>query len=284
MLFREWIGSTNALPWRHNHYLGDIIPFHLHYHPEYEITLTAGANGLRYLGDDVSDFTDVDLTLIAPNLAHSWQGKTAAAHEQIEIHVVFFREEWLHQLAEQGLPELRELGQWLRRIRHGVIFSRKLATQLTPRFAQLLQLKGLERVLCLLDLLRQLPSDTDARYLELAPANEPVGDPRLKIALDFLHQHYRESITLSTLAKAANINETTLKRLIARQVGKSFSDLLAELRLGHACNLLLTTQHTLPRVALDSGFPSLSNFHRQFTAKKGISAAKFRKNRGKPFV
>lgn len=284
MLFREWIGSSNALPWRHNHYIGAEIPFHLHYHPEYEITFTAGASGLRYLGDDVSEFTDLDLTLVAPNLAHSWQGKTASNHQQITIHVVFFREEWLHQLAEQGLPELRELGQWLRRIRHGVIFSHALAATLAPRFAQLLQLKGLERVLCLLDILRQLPSDPNARYLELAPANETVGDPRLKIALDFLHQHYRESITLSSLAAKAKINETTLKRLIQRQVGKSFSDLLAELRLGHACNLLLSTQYALPRVALDSGFPSLSNFHRQFTAKKGISAARFRKNRGKPLV
>lgn len=284
MLFREWIGSSQALPWRHNHYLGEVIPFHLHYHPEYEITLTAGAQGLRYLGDDVSDFDDIDLTLVAPNRAHSWQGKTAAQHQQIEIHVVFFREEWLYQLAEQGLPELRELGQWLRRIRHGVVFSRALAKQLIPRFAQLLQLKGLERVLCLLDILRQLPSDSDARFLELAPADEPVGDPRLKIALDFLHQHYRESITLASLAQAAKINETTLKRLINRQVGKSFSDLLAELRLGHACNLLLTTQYTLPRIALESGFPSLSNFHRQFSTKKGISAAKFRKHRGKPLV
>ena len=56
------VGESWSLLWRE---LPE-LPFLWHYHPEFELTLTLNAQGQRYVGDSLEDFSAGDLVLTGP--------------------------------------------------------------------------------------------------------------------------------------------------------------------------------------------------------------------------
>lgn len=275
MMVREWVASTQGQSWQYYFSEDHLCPFLWHYHPEFELTFTQNARGMRYIGGDVADFGEIDLALVAPNQPHTWQALPSSNGELQTVQVAFFTMEWLHSLAAAGASELVPLCQWLTQIQQGAIFSRAMAAKLKTYFEELHQLRGLPRLLCLLHILNQLRQDQDVRYLQGHQATTQQ-DKRLAIALDYLQSHYAQSVTLEDLAKKAHTSSATIKRLFAEQMQTSFSELLAQLRVGHACNMLLTSSLPIPAIAQKSGFPSLSHFYRKFTELKSMPPAQFR--------
>ncbi|MFD1807581.1 hypothetical protein ACFSHQ_03685 [Gemmobacter lanyuensis] len=72
------------------------FPFNWHYHPEFELTLTVGSRGMRFVGDDVGQYDDCDLVLIAPNVPHAFQSQEllrgASEHRAV---VSWFAQGWI---------------------------------------------------------------------------------------------------------------------------------------------------------------------------------------------
>ncbi|XZG69364.1 helix-turn-helix domain-containing protein [Chitinibacteraceae bacterium HSL-7] len=278
MLHREWITASPDQPWMYQQYLVSKIPFYLHYHPEYELCYTRHAEGLRYVSGEAGRFDDCDLVLVAPNQPHSWESRPNPDGRLQRLQLVFFRNSWLPRLAEAGLPELRAICTWLEGVPHGLRFSADLARELAPFFDRLHDSRGLERAAMLLELLGRLSRDTAAQPLKaLGAAFRP--DSRVRIALEYMEHHFTHALTLTEVASVAATSETNLKRLLNRHIGRSFTELLTELRITHACNLLLSGQTSLEGVAHQSGFQSLSHFHRTFQKRTGKTPAAYRKLR-----
>lgn len=276
MLTREVVNYSHGQCWHYQRLDVRQVPFAWHYHPEFELTLTRRAEGVRYVGGDVAHFGELDLMLVGPNQAHTWQATPRADGQLQQVQVIFFTGEWIEQLAATGLPELAGLAQWLRGAQNGVELSRACASRMVERFARLDAAQGPKRLGYLLEILDDLARDDEARFLDGTRRAEPI-DRRIECALSWLHRHYRESVTLADLAGAARSSEATLKRLLRRQLNESMSGLLAQLRIGHACNLLITTRIPVRLVGEQSGFPSPSHFYKQFSAAKSISPGAFRR-------
>jgi AraC-like DNA-binding protein len=276
MIVREWVPPTQGQGWQYFYTADQICPFQWHYHPEFELTFTYNAHGMRYIGGDAAEFGTLDLALVAPNQPHTWQAHSNTDESEQTVQVAFFTLEWLQTLAEQGVPELRPLCLWLTQIKQGVVFGEAMTQALQPKFKALHELRGLARLMCLLDILCRLQYDTEMRLLQGHTAAQ-VQDTRLANALSHLQQSYTQPVTLDDLAKVAKTSNATLKRLFAQQMQTSFSALLAQLRIGHACNLLLTSKQAIPALAQASGFPSLSQFYRKFAELKNCSPASYRK-------
>lgn len=278
MPIREWITNSDGQAWYYQQYVVPKIQFHLHYHPEFELTYTRNAVGFRYISGQAAAFPRFDLVLVAPNQAHSWEAPPNADGSAQQIQVLFFRENWLRTLAESGMPELRSVCNWLGNIRHAIQFSAELAEQVAPVFDRLHQSRGLARISVMLELLSILHKATDTVQLAGALTSwQP--DQRVKLALSYLAQHFAQPVYLADVARAVLTSEANLKRLFQQQVGKSFSEVLAELRVIHACNLLISGALNLENIASQSGFPSLSNFHRIFLAYTKLTPHAFRKLR-----
>lgn len=274
MLIREWVGNTQGQGWQYLYSKAQLCPFQWHYHPEFELTFTRHAHGTRYIGSDASPFTELDLALVAPNQPHTWH--SAPEGDLKEVQVAYFTLDWLQTLASQGAPELLPLCQWLGQIRMGVIFGQNISAMLAPRFVQLHELRGLARLACLLEILSCLQQDPEQRLLQGEP-HSGAQDRRLNAALGYLQTHFTRQVTLNDLALAANTSTATIKRLFAEQMKTSFSALLAQIRISHACQILLSSEQPIPALAEDCGFPSLSQFYRKFTELKGQTPARYRK-------
>jgi len=94
-------------------------------------------------------------------------------------------------------------------------------------------------------------------------------------AMQFVFQHFREQITLDQVARQSGYTVSHFSRLFSRLTGKTFTDFLLELRLNYAKMLLLSTDLSITAIAEKSGFGSISNFHRRFREKCGVSPANF---------
>ncbi len=116
-----------------------------------------------------------------------------------------------------------------------------------------------------------------SRHAEEFPQS---GNTSLSCALDFIDQHYHESVTLEQTAAAVNLSPFYFSRYFRRTSGMTFSDYLARLRLSHVCaQMLKDPSCNLLTTAMDAGFGSYTSFYRVFEKFVGISPSEWRDSR-----
>lgn len=95
-------------------------------------------------------------------------------------------------------------------------------------------------------------------------------------AVDFINQHYTESINLTDVAVAVHLNSEYFCRLFKEETGRNFSNYLANLRLNKAVELLRNSDHKVSEIAGLVGYSNLSYFSTLFKKYYGISPFDFR--------
>ena len=99
-------------------------------------------------------------------------------------------------------------------------------------------------------------------------------------------QHNYQTLTLSSLAEFFHYSEPHLCTLIKQNTGKNFTDLIKNLRMRDAKNLLINTDMKINEIAEQIGYNSADHFSRVFRQTFGISPADFRKSNKQeaPFI
>lgn len=98
--------------------------------------------------------------------------------------------------------------------------------------------------------------------------------PKLLI---WLNEHFTESVKLEDAAQALGYSRNYLSHRIKKYSGMTFPELLANLRIEHACELLGKT--TITDAALDSGFETVRSFYRAFKKQTGITPGEYLKGK-----
>lgn len=106
-----------------------------------------------------------------------------------------------------------------------------------------------------------------------------VEDPDLATALQFLHDHVTEPITVDDLVEAVQISRRALELRFRRQLGRTIHDELERLRFQRAERLLLESDLPVPYVAEAAGYNSPNYFCRVFQHKCGMTPAQFRREK-----
>lgn len=102
-------------------------------------------------------------------------------------------------------------------------------------------------------------------------------DNKKQQILDFLNENYKKKITLPELASATYFSVTYLSQYIHKQFGKTFSELVNEIRLEHALSELKAGKQSLIQIALDNGFSNASSFTRNFKKEYGKLPSEYQK-------
>ncbi|WP_292933235.1 AraC family transcriptional regulator [Noviherbaspirillum sp.] len=262
--------------------LNECIPFNWHYHREFELTLTVNSIGQRYVGDTIEPYGDGDLVLLGSNVPHTWMSQRKLNESQPHLaHVFWIRAEWLDALLET-VVELRPIRPMLQKASRGIVYSPGTAIAVRTLIEGLENLDAASRVIKLLEIFRLLADDKRFKLL-CAPHKgseniSPSDRTRIDRALDYIHRNYQSEISMDDLAKLAALSVSGLHRLFKRHTRQTVGEYIAQLRIGKACSLLISTDRPISCIASEAGYTNVSHFNRQFLAIKHVTPREFRRS------
>ena len=94
--------------------------------------------------------------------------------------------------------------------------------------------------------------------------------------LNYIREHFCEDLTLSDIAEEVFLNPIYISRLIKEQTGKNYTDILMELRIGKAVELLKNTDLYVYEIAEKVGYHNLKYFYKIFKKVSGNSPNDYR--------
>lgn len=102
---------------------------------------------------------------------------------------------------------------------------------------------------------------------------------QLQEALRYMQEHCVEPISRDDVARAAFISPSHLSHMLREKLNSSFVQLLNDMRLARAREMLMRTSKSLAQIAIESGFSDQSYFTKVFRKHLGITPQEYRKQR-----
>ena len=101
---------------------------------------------------------------------------------------------------------------------------------------------------------------------------------RLSIIINYMKEHFSEDLSLEDLSKLFGYAPSYLSRMFQKYAGINFKTYLQNIRLEHAFQELLNSNHTISETAFNNGFPNSKAFSREFRKKYGMLPSEYRKS------
>lgn len=99
----------------------------------------------------------------------------------------------------------------------------------------------------------------------------------IKVAVDYVHEHYAENITIAHLAHLCRTNVDRLRKLFEETLGVSPLQFLINFRVNKAKQLLEESELKLSDIAAQTGFFDQSHLTKTFKQARGITPSAYRK-------
>jgi AraC-like DNA-binding protein len=252
-----------------------------HYHPEYELVLILESTGKRFVGSSITDFKPGNLCMIGSYLPHYYRNDEEFLIKNSTLKarsiVIHFLEDFLGEKFLQ-IPESQGIRNLLERSKRGLHFGEQTVEKITPLFKKLPHLTGMNRLMELMEILTILSESEDKTDLTTNPIliRNEVDSDRVNKVFEYVMQKYQEEIQLKEIAELANMSESAFSRYFKKRTRRTFSQFLTEIRIEHACKLLIFDKMSVADIAVASGFNNLSNFNRQFKAVKKLTPMAYR--------
>ncbi|MCC7507686.1 MAG: helix-turn-helix domain-containing protein [Saprospiraceae bacterium] len=254
----------------------------IHNHPEYELNFVAGISGSRTVGDSTERYADFDLVLLGPYLYHKWDGDAAllASGQAYRVITIQFGMDLFnaHLMQKERFYKIRKLLQDSRR---GIRFSAKTIQEAMPLMLSLTEDKGFANVIEFLSLLDLLSRSDDVAFLAsegFTPQAVRTDNNRIQIAYAYILRNFANAnMKIGDLAALVNMSESAFSHFFQKYTNKSFTQFLIDVRVGHACKLLLDTDETINQICYQSGFNNLANFNRLFRKYRNCTPHEYRR-------
>lgn len=112
---------------------------------------------------------------------------------------------------------------------------------------------------------------------EISPLSGAKASISVWPIIHYIHSNYQEDLALSDLAARFPLSASRISEVIKQTTGQTFVHFLHDLRLRHACSLLVSTDMSVTEIALEVGYGSYKTFSRIFRESKGIVPKDYRK-------
>lgn len=253
----------------------------IHCHDVYELNFVENADGcLRVVGDSRETIGAYDLVLITNgNLQHVWEQHECRNDDIHEITIQFYIDFESDSSLLHTHP-YKSVGDMFMLARRGLAFPPEAIMAVYPRLLNLHDIKeDFVAAQELMSILHELSKWDNANALcSSAFANVDIRSDSKRVlkVKKYLEQHYKDNVRLDKLAALVSMTPTAFSRFFKLSTGKSISDYMIHLRLGHAARQLIESTETVAEICYCCGFNTLSNFNRLFKKSKGCSPTEFR--------
>lgn len=259
----------------------DTFSYPLHKHDELELNFIENCNGAkRIVGDSIEQLENYDLVLIGGGLEHAWEQGECNSTNIREITIQFSPDLLGESLLEKN--QMASLKKLMQNAQNGIAFEMPTIIRLYDRINEITRTQpGFYRVLKLFEVLYELSLVDDYHLLTssaFAHVHSTPDSRRVKKVEEFIDKNFRDEIRLQQLAEIASMTPTAFSRFFRLRTGKSISDYVIDVRLGHAARMLADSTNSVVEICYDCGFNNVSNFNRIFKKKKGCTPSAFREN------
>jgi AraC-like DNA-binding protein len=241
-----------------------------HAHSEYQLFVVLRGTGTRFIGDNIKAFGPGELTFTGPHLPHLWRSDDAYFEKGHKLNisgvVIYFNEQFLgdHIMEKEEMAVIRKL---LHRSMRGLEFHGPKKTQVIKMMQELVHMQGVTSVMQLLAILDILSVTKDFHYISATSYEDTFDENethRINTVYEYVLKNFRQKIIIKDLADLLHMTPTSFSRYFTMKNNKPFSKFIAEIRIKHACKLLIETDDSVSRICYECGFNTLSNFNKQF--------------------
>ena len=250
------------------------VPWHQHI--EYELIAFTEGEGTSYIGNYVGGFATGDVFFLGSNLPHTFQKNNEALITSAVV--VHFKEDFWGKDFLQ-LPESRIIVELFETSLKGLQLKGTLCKQLYGMLLQLEHLKGFRRITCLCECLLLMAESNEFEAVSTQPIKQlnPKNKERIDAVFQYTITRFKEHIALPEIAGHAGMSVPAFCSYFKKSTKKTYVDFLNEVRIGHACKLLMDTAMGIEEICYDSGYNTLPNFNKQFLKVKKITPSQYRK-------
>jgi AraC-like DNA-binding protein len=248
-----------------------------HQHVEHELILFTEGEGTAFIGNYIGAFATDDIFFLGSNLPHTFQ---KANKELITSAVVvqFTANFWGPAFLD--LPECAAVKKLLDISAKGLRIHAAAKAHLIPLVKELEHLQGFSRIIRLCECLEHIA--TTHAYETVSTQDTKTFQARNKDRIDKIVQYtidnFQEPVTLAAVAGTAGMSIPAFCSYFKKSTKKTYIDFLNEIRIGHACKLLIDTQKNILDICYESGFNTLANFNKQFLKMKQSTPSAYRKH------
>ncbi|MCX6326133.1 MAG: AraC family transcriptional regulator [Bacteroidia bacterium] len=254
-----------------------------HYHPEFEIIFVEKSYGIRLMGNHIGNFCDGDLMFISPNLPHVWKNDKDFYQDNkdllVDVYVIQFREDALRE-GFFDLPEFAHIKKLFVLGQQGLLVRGNDHRKISELIKAVYSSSGIERLILFLRTLETIANTPDYDLLSsLGYTNSfnLADSEKINKVMNFLMDNYTSEIKLEEIAGLVNLNKSSFCRYFKYRTHKTCSQFLNEIRIAHACKLLINKSMTISEICYEIGYNNISHFNRQFKLITGLTAKEYAK-------
>ncbi len=254
-----------------------------HYHPELELHYVIRGEGVRFIGNNISSFASEEIILLGENLPHTWRCsdeyfQNNPSHE-VEAIVIHFLPDSLGKDILK-LPEAYLIPKLFEKAKKGMQIKGEHRERLAKLMLQAKDCENLDRLIVMLSILKELAEADD--YTILNPGNVQYQSDesdmiRLNKVYNYTLTNFKREISVQEVASVSNLSVTSFCRYFKQKTKKTYYDFLIEIRVSHACRLLIEDKYPTNTICYQCGFNNVSNFYKHFKKVTGITPLEYKR-------
>ncbi|WP_019911065.1 AraC family transcriptional regulator [Paenibacillus sp. HW567] len=252
-----------------------------HQHDFMEIAYVYQGEGIHLVAENKIQVAKGDLFVIPPGVSHVFHPQDLTGSEPLRILNCMLRpevfevpEELSEQFSEADLVRLtrfREQKCWFgyreQKMELAGLFGR--LQELSNDSSSMNKLRMYPLVFELLGLIG--PS----ACIPFTDAPRKNNDPLHDVIL-FMITNFRQRISLKEISRYISMSSRQFQRLFKLKTGKSFIQMLQEIRMKYTCILLIFSDLGIQKIALEVGIGDMKYFYRLFREYSGMTPASYR--------
>jgi len=244
------------------------------------MTLIKRSEGTRFIGDQVSLFQPNDLVLIGPNIPHLYRNNEEyhKDHRLVAKSIfIHFTDDFLGKYFFD-LPEMKLVRRLLDRSNLGLVIHGSTNDYVRDKLEEMQQDEPIKRLMKLLDILIVL--STSKNLTNVLSQEFTVDDnkdaARIDIVFQFIMKNFKNEIYIEEIASKLNMSVGSFSRYFKHHTRKTFSNYVTEIRISHACQMLIEDRYSVSEIGHLIGFENQSNFYRHFRKYTNVTPKEYK--------
>ncbi|WP_018969255.1 AraC family transcriptional regulator [Rubritalea marina] len=252
-----------------------------HFHPEMDLLLVLKNTGTFISGDYMGTMEPGTLILNGPGIPHALRPVEEDEGDSDRPSVVvlhFSYDTLLSSLLHY--EEMMEVRKWFEDASRGYEFKGLTRKKLAEMMISMQGKSEVQQFAIFIQMMEVMANSEELVPLAsegFSPTARQGHMKRANRVFDYLHQEFRDPLTLAQVAEVACMSPKAFCRFFKSITGMTLVQYINHLRIAEAGRLLAETELGILDIALECGYRSTAHFNKKFRELKEDSPSQYRK-------